>query len=188
MPSKVVLRRSQQDKILWHFHVVLDHVGDDAAGREEFVREILSEMDVPPSELERVVGLLCDTLPTDLHRVNTAEILKAFEQALPIEWEEDLYRVDGAKSAAFKNAVLAILAVRTPEQLPKQVTALVIAELTRVVGSEVQEELLPAATAALEELFIRELWRSKDLAAQERLTSSVVYDLKDTAQLVFTDS
>jgi len=185
MESKIVLRRSQRDNILWHFFVVLDHVGDGAQGRNEFATEMLTAFGVDPPQRDEWAKMICDSLPENLHELDANNIMDVFERVLPLEWENDLYQVGAEQSAEFRHSILGILAARTPDHLPREVSRLVIDELKRVVGGHVNAEALPRAAEALAELFVSELWRSKDVASQTKLTDHVLFRLKSTAQLEF---
>lgn len=147
------------------------------------MREVLTWFDV--AESPALVERIGTELPEDLHGATDTEMLSAFERALPIEWEEDLQQVGAEQTAAFRQAVLGILAVRTPEPLPKQVSEMVIAELERATQLDCEAELLERARQSIEVLFIDQLWRSKDRAAHERLASDIFFGLKRTARLMF---
>jgi hypothetical protein len=186
MTTKVVLRRSAKDGILWHFHVVLDHMPEGNAGRAKFAREILREFGVSWRQRLRLVPLITQKLPDDLHDVDMTEILRVFEDVLEIEWDEDVHWVDREAAAAFVKTVLTILEARTPAQLPKEIASRMVDELALVVGSRLDPTLLPGISQKLESLFINELWRTKDHAAREELTRRVLYCLKGAARLDFS--
>ena len=184
----VVLRRSARDAILWHFHVMLDHVPEGRAGHTKFAREILREFGLSWRQRLKFVPAVSRKLPDDLHDVDMTELLRVFEDVVGIEWEEDLHLIGSAEARQFANAVLAILEQRTPAQLPKEVTARVVEELTRVVGSRLDPTLLPGISQRLETLFIKELWQTKDGSARERLNGQILYSLKEAARLDFGEA
>jgi hypothetical protein len=184
MTTKVVLRRSAREEILWNFHVVLDSVGEGEAGQADFVEQMLSRFGVPQEKLAWLVGQVCEALPHDLHGVDMTELMSAFERTVPIEWDDDLSAVGAHASADFERSVLGILTVRTPAELPKEVTTQILRELARVVGA-LDEKLVARAAEAIEELLVQELWRTKDDAARARLKDRLFYALKTTARLEF---
>lgn len=188
MQNKIVLRRSQRQNILWHFFVVLDHVPEGVPGKEEFAMEMLDAFGVPPAERPRWLDSICERLPDAFHELDANQFMAVFEQALPIEWYNDVQQVSVENTAELKRSVLAILAARTPEQLPKEVARLVIEDLKRVLGSQLEVGLVPGIAASLEEQFVRELWRSKDSASQQKLANSVLFELKSTARLELLES
>jgi len=185
MVSKIVLRRSARDSILWHFHVLLDSVPEGKAGQGEFVEKILTQFGVAEHRREKLVARICESLPDDLHDVDMTDVMRTFENVLPIEWDDDLIAVGKDSAAEFERAVLRILERRTPAQLPKEVTSLLIQELTQIVGPALDQSLLPRISEAIENLLVSNLWRTKDDAARERLTRRLLYSLKDTARLEF---
>jgi hypothetical protein len=184
--SKVVARRSLQDAIGWDFHVILDQMPDGEPGRVQFVREVLDRFGIPQELMPEIVQRICARLPENLHEIGTDEMLRVFEEVLPIVWEEDLHHVHRTTALEFERAVLAILAARTPAQLPREVATTVMQELERLLGSHLDRTLLPHATQVLEETFIRELWRSKDAVTQKQLTERLLHQLKETARLDFS--
>lgn len=182
-PHRVVLKRSQRDSILWHFFVVLDRVEEGPSGKLEFASEVLAAFGVSLPQRDEWAKRVCEHLPDDFRHLDGNAFMEAFERASTIEWDNDLHDLDAAQSRELEHSVLSILAARTPEQLPREVSGLVIEALKRVAGSRVDAEALLRAASSLEDLFVRELWRSKDAASQARLTEQVFHHLKRTAQV-----
>ncbi len=182
MAKRTVLRVSARNEILWHMHVVLDSVEDEAEAREKFVARVLREMGLSPARRAKLTALVCAELPEDLNATDMADILAVFERVLPIEWHDDVTRVDVDAATSFKRALLQIFAARKPGELPKQVTAQILDELERAVGP-LDQALLPQAHEKIENLLVSELWRSKDLDSQQDLAERVVYDLKGLLRL-----
>ena len=180
--KKTVLRVSARNEILWHMHVVLDSVEDEPEAREEFVGRMLREMGLSPARRAKLTALVCAVLPKDLNATDMADVLAVFERVLPIEWHDDLTTVDVDAATSFKRALLEIFAARKPGELPKQVTAQILDELERAVGS-LDQALLPQTQESIENLLVSELWRSKDLASQQDLAARVVHDLKRLLRL-----
>jgi hypothetical protein len=186
MLSKVVARRSMRDAIMWDFYVVLDRMPEGEPGRVQFVREVLGRFGIPEALMPEIVAKVCAHLPVNLHETSADQMLRVFEEVLPIEWEEDLQLVAPGTAIECERAVLAILAARTSAQLPREVATMVMREIERVLGSPLDPMLLPGATQALEEAFIHDLWRCKDAASQKQLSDRLLLQLKQTARLDFS--
>ena len=162
--------------------------GEGKAGHAKFVREVLREFGVSWMRRLRIVPLVIQRLPADLHDVDMTEVLRVFEEVLEIEWEEDLYPVKKEHAAHFADAVLAILEARTPAQLPKEVSWRVVQELIRVPGPRLDPSLLPGISQKLETLFVNELWRTKDDSKREELKARILSCLKEAARLDFSSA
>src|SRR5262245_32652719 len=123
MASKIVLKRSRRDELLWSFHVILDSVPEGAAGREQFAWKVLLSFGVSEWGLGELVTAVCNRLPTNLEATDMTEVLAVFEDVLKIEWHEDLTPVTDTARQEFRASVLRIIAESKPSELPRQVAA-----------------------------------------------------------------
>ena len=185
MGRGIVLRRSARDAIMWHFHVVLDSVPEGAGGREEFVRRMLGEFGVTGTSSEDIVNRACKALPKNLKGADMLQVLAAFEQAIPIEWEEDRTSVPEELECVCTHALQHILAERPQGTLPKAVTAQMIDELKRILGPSLNDELVPALTETMRNQLINDMWRSLDKESQQDLAERLMYSIRHEGRIRF---
>jgi hypothetical protein len=182
MAMTIVLRRSAYREILWGMHAVLDSVPEGRERTAAFARQVLTRFGVPTSELEALATRIGEKLPRDLNETPMADVLSIFEQAIPIEWHDDMTHVGAEAALEFERALLRIL-VETPEpRMPREMTATML-ELAGIIDCRVDQASSALLGETIENILASELWRSRDEPARRRLADSIVDCVERIAKL-----
>lgn len=170
---------------MWQLHCVLDAVLERADPRVQFARQAVQELGCPTADLEKVVALSLTLLPSDLELMDMQEALAVFERTIPFEWVEDRTQLAGELEPACKGVLQRILAERVQGTLPSAVTAQMLEALRSVLGSSLDPAVLPRLQSVIQEELVQQMWRSLDVASQERLAERLMPTVKSEARLKF---